>query len=118
MSGLPEFRSVVGEVSARLRDMRSSNPDLMAAFGQLSAAGTSNGALDRKTRELIGLGIAIACRCDDCIGFHVEALVKLGLTRAELDSVIGTAVYMGGGPSLMYAAHVLKAFEDFQSAPG
>ena len=103
MSGLPEFKTVVKDVSAQMRNLRESQPDLMAAFSQLAAAGTKEGALSKKTRELVTLGIAIACRCDDCIGFHVQALIKLGTTRAELEEVLGTAVCMGGGPSMMYA---------------
>jgi alkylhydroperoxidase/carboxymuconolactone decarboxylase family protein YurZ len=39
--------------------------------------------------------------------------VKLGTTRAELEDVLGTSVYMGGGPSMMYATHALRAFEEF-----
>ena len=90
--------------------------DLMTAFSQLAAAGTKAGALDKKTRELVAVGIAIACRCDDCIGFHVQALIKLGTTKAELEEVLATAVYMGGGPSMMYATHALKAFDEFSAA--
>lgn len=115
MSGLPEFKTVVKDVSAQMRGLRESQPDLMAAFSQLAAAGTKEGALGKKTRELVALGIAIACRCDDCIGFHVKTLVQLGTTRAEIEEVLGTAVYMGGGPSMMYATHALAAFEEFSS---
>ncbi|KAI3597544.1 putative carboxymuconolactone decarboxylase family protein (plasmid) [Cupriavidus necator H850] len=113
MSGIPEFKTVVKNVSAQMRRLRETQPDLMTAFSQLAAAGTKEGALSKKTRELVALGIAVACRCDDCIGFHVQALVKLGTARAELEEVLGTAVYMGGGPSMMYATHALKAFEEF-----
>lgn len=116
MSSIPSFKDTVTAVSGQMRAMRETQPELMAAFSQLAAAGTKDGALTRKMRELIALGIAIAGRCDDCIGFHVQTLVKLGVTRAELDDVLGTAVYMGGGPSMMYAAHALKAFQEF-SAP-
>ena len=49
-----------------------------------------------------------------CIGFHSEALVRLAATRAEVEEVLGMAVYMGGGPSLMYAADAIVAFEQFQ----
>ncbi len=115
MSGVPDFQSVVDDVSAHMRRLRGTQPELMTAFGQLAAAGTKDGALSRKTRELVALGIAVASRCDDCIGFHVKALVKLGMTRAELEDVLGTAVYMGGGPSMMYATHALAAFEQFSS---
>ncbi|WP_454872456.1 carboxymuconolactone decarboxylase family protein [Paraburkholderia xenovorans] len=113
MSSISDYKDITGAVSAQMRTMRTSQPELMTAFGQLAAAGTKDAALSRKTRELVALGIAIACRCDDCIGFHIQTLVKLGTTRAELEDVLGTAVYMGGGPSMMYATHALRAFEEF-----
>lgn len=115
MSGIPDYQELTNAAASQMRAMRTSQPDLMNAFGQLAAAGTKDGALDRKTRELVALGIAIASRCDDCIGFHVQTLVKLGTTRAEIEDVLGTAVYMGGGPSMMYATHALRAFEQFSS---
>ncbi|WP_420800134.1 carboxymuconolactone decarboxylase family protein [Paraburkholderia tagetis] len=96
-----------------MQRMRQTQPDLMSAFAELASAGTANGALSRKTRELIALGIAIADRCDDCIGFHVRTLVKLGATQREIEEVAGTAVYMGGGPSMMYAMHALIAYWEF-----
>jgi len=40
-------------------------------------------------------------------------LVKLGASRQELKEMLGVAVYMGGGPSLMYAASAVSAFEEF-----
>nr|WP_235679972.1 MULTISPECIES: carboxymuconolactone decarboxylase family protein [Cupriavidus] len=112
---MPEFKTVVKDVSAQMRRLRETQPDLMAAFSQLAAAGTKEGALSKKTREMIALGIAVAGRCDDCIGFHIQALIKLGTTRTELEEVLGTAVYMGGGPSMMYATHALAAFDEFSS---
>jgi AhpD family alkylhydroperoxidase len=115
MSGIPDYKELTNAVAVQMRAMRTSQPDLMNAFGQLAAAGTKDRALDRKTRELVALGIAIACRCDDCIGFHVQTLLKLGATRAEVEDVLGTAVYMGGGPSMMYATRALRAFEQFSS---
>jgi AhpD family alkylhydroperoxidase len=115
MSGTTNYKDLIGAVSTQMRAMRASQPELMTAFGELAAVGTKDGALNRKTRELVALGIAIACRCDDCIGFHVQTLVKLGTTKAELEDVLGTAVYMGGGPSMMYATHALRAFEEFSA---
>jgi AhpD family alkylhydroperoxidase len=70
--------------------------------------------LDRKTKELIALAIGVATHCDGCIGFHTEALVKLGATRAEFEEALGMAIYMGGGPALMYAADAIGAYDQFQ----
>ncbi|AIP23613.1 carboxymuconolactone decarboxylase family protein [Burkholderia pseudomallei] len=111
---LPQsYRELTDEVATQMRALRKTQPDLMSAFAALAAAGTKEGALGKKTRELVALGIAIASRCDDCIGFHVQTLVKLGTTREEFEDLLATAVYMGGGPSMMYAAHALRAVEEF-----
>ena len=75
----------------------------------------ADGVLDRKTKELIALALGVAARCDACIGYHIQALVKLGVSRPELDETLGVAVYMGGGPSLMYAANAIAAFEEFSA---
>ena len=45
------------------------------------------------------------------IGFHTEAAIKYGATRDEIVETIGVAVYMGGGPSYVYGAQVLEAFD-------
>ena len=71
---------------------------------------------NEKTKELIAVAIAVAIRCDGGIGFHVKALVRLGATREELNEVLNMCVYLGGGPSLMYAANVLAAFDEFSVA--
>ena len=71
--------------------------------------------LDEKTKELIAVAIAVATRCDGCIGFHVKALVRLGATKEELNETLNMSVYLGGGPSLMYAANALAAFEEFSA---
>ena len=44
----------------------------------------------------------------------MEALVRLGATREEVEETLGMTIYMGGGPSLMYAADAISAFEEFQ----
>ncbi|MGO9544266.1 MAG: carboxymuconolactone decarboxylase family protein [Rhodomicrobium sp.] len=102
-------------ISANLKKLREDIPDTMQAFSALSKAALKDGVLDKKTKELIALALGVAAHCDACIGFHVEALVKLGATRAEIEETLGMTVYMGGGPSLMYAAEAIAAFEQFSA---
>lgn len=109
------YREITQRISGNLAKLRVDAPDTMKAFGSLSRAATQAGALDRKTKELIALSLSIAAHCDGCIGFHVETLVKLGVTRAEVEEALGMAVYMGGGPSAMYAAEALGAFEEMSA---
>jgi AhpD family alkylhydroperoxidase len=111
-----DFREITQKVSASLATFRTEMPELMKAFGALSQAATRDGALDHKTKELIALCLGVAGHCDACIGFHIKALAKLGATRAEIEEALGVAVYMGGGPSLMYAADALAALEQMSVA--
>jgi AhpD family alkylhydroperoxidase len=88
----------------------------MKAFSGLASAALAPKALDVKTKELVALGIAVAIRCDDCIGFHVKAALEQGASREEVLETLGMAIYMGAGPSVMYANHALEAFEQFKAA--
>lgn len=110
------YRDLTQTVSRQLGTLRTSTPDVMKAFNDLGRAATADGVLDKKTKELIALALSVAVRCDPCIGFHTQALVKLGATRQELDETLGVATYMGGGPSLMYAAAAVAAFDEFAAA--
>ncbi len=108
-----QYRQLTQEVSASLAKLRADIPDTTRGFSALAQAATRDGALDKKTKELIAMALSVAARCDPCLGFHAEALVKLGASRAEFEEMLGLCVYMGGGPALMYAAHALEAFEEF-----
>ena len=108
-----QYKDITRDISATLGKLRKEIPDVMTAFGGLSQAATKDGAIDKKTKELIAMALAVAARCDGCIGFHSQALVKLGVSREALLETLGMAIYMGGGPSLMYAAEALEAFEQF-----
>jgi AhpD family alkylhydroperoxidase len=110
------YREVAQTVSARLSSLRTSTPEVMKGFNDLGRAATADGVLDKKTKELIALALSVAARCDPCIAFHTQALVKLGATRQELDETLGVTTYMGGGPSLMYAASAIAAFDEFAQA--
>ncbi|MCP0914526.1 MULTISPECIES: carboxymuconolactone decarboxylase family protein [Legionella] len=108
-----KFSNVTKDISTQLAKMRKELPEVMAGFSALSQAATKDGVLSKKTKELIAMALAVANHCPGCIGFHSQALVKYGATREELLETLGMAVYMGGGPSLMYAAEALQAFEEF-----
>jgi AhpD family alkylhydroperoxidase len=117
---MKDWPNYTKELSGHLRTLRSGAPEVMKAFAGLAQAAVAPKALDGKTKELIALGIAVAIRCDDCIGFHVKAALEHGASREEVTETLGMAIYMGAGPSVMYASHALDAFEQFSkpvSAP-
>ncbi|KJF22658.1 MULTISPECIES: carboxymuconolactone decarboxylase family protein [Rhodococcus] len=91
-------------------------PAAMGAFGSLHMASTADGALPRKTKELMALAIGIAAHCDGCIAYHVHDALKAEASRAEVMETIGIAVMMGGGPSVVYGCEALEAVEQFASS--
>jgi AhpD family alkylhydroperoxidase len=103
-------------LSAELRNLRGGALDVIKAFSSLAQAALHQGALGAKTKELITLGIGVATRCDDCIAFHAKAAVEHGATREELLETLDMAIYMGAGPSAMYASHALGARTQFAVA--
>lgn len=110
------FSTLTRSVTTHLRPLRADTPQVTKAFGELARASMQDGAVSAKTKELIALALGVAARCDACIGFHMQALVRLGATRQEVQETLGVTVYLGGGPSLMYSANALAAFDEFTRA--
>ena len=111
---MKNWQQMTRDVTAQMRNLRDGAPEVMKAFANIAQAASAPKALDAKTKELIALAISVAIRCDDCIGFHVKAALKHGATREEVMETLGMAIYMGAGPSVMYATHALDAFAEFQ----
>lgn len=109
------YKEITHDISTSLAKLRKELPDVMSGFSSMAQAATKDSVIDKKTKEMIALALGVGARCDGCIGFHVQALIKLGITREELLEVLGMAIYMGGGPSLMYAADALHAYEEMSA---
>jgi AhpD family alkylhydroperoxidase len=107
------YSQLIADISANSSKIRRDIPDVMQGFTSMSRAACKPGALDEGTKELIAMALSVAARCDPCIGFHAKSLVKHGVPRAKFQEMLGMCVYMGGGPSLMYAAAALAAYEEF-----
>jgi AhpD family alkylhydroperoxidase len=103
-------------ITAANAGLRSAQPDTLKGFNLMHAQAMADGALDHKTKELIAVALSVGSRCDPCIAFHVPAALRHGATREEIMEVLAVAVMMGGGPSLMYAAHVIEALEEETAA--
>jgi len=109
-----DYRARIAEIDEYAVELRALIPDSLAAFGALSKAAQSAGALDKKTKELLALAIGVAIRCDGCIGYHARGAQRTGARRQEVAEALAVAIQMGGGPSVNYAADALRAFDQFQ----
>lgn len=73
------------------------------------------GALDAKTKELLGLVASAVLRCDDCITYHLLQAAGLGWTRAEVIDALSVALVVGGSITI---PHVRRAFARMREIPG
>jgi AhpD family alkylhydroperoxidase len=111
-----KFTSITQDISRSLGVMRKDIPDAMQGFSALSKAALAPGVMSALDKELIALAIGVSSRCDACIGFHIKALIRLGVSRSQLMETLAVCTYMGGGPALMYAAEAVRAYEEFYAA--
>jgi AhpD family alkylhydroperoxidase len=109
------FVSITRDVAQGMEALRKDIPDTMQAFNAMARSALKGGAIDELHKELIALAIGVSSRCDACIGFHVKALIRLGVTREQLTETLGICTYMGGGPALMYAAEAVRAYDEFSA---
>ncbi|MES2812702.1 MAG: carboxymuconolactone decarboxylase family protein [Bacteroidota bacterium] len=70
------------------------------------------GALDVKTKELLGLVASAVLRCDDCIKYHLETCYKLGITKAEMMESMSVATLVGG---TIVIPHLRRAYEFWEA---
>ena len=110
------FPDLIDDLNAAITTLRAGAPEPMRAFSALAREALKPGALDVKTKELIAVAIAIATRCDGCIGFHAKAAIRAGASRAEMLETLSMAIYMGAGPSMIYASEALRAFDELSPA--
>lgn len=102
---------LANDMSEPLKELSAAAPGVMEGFSALAQTALQQGALDTRTKELIALGISVAVRCDACIAFHAAAAVRQGATRDQVSETRAVAIYMGAGPSVMYAAKALEAYD-------
>ena len=107
------FVTITSDLTKAMGILRKEIPDTMQGFSAIHSGAMKGGALSELDKELLALAIGVAQHCDGCIGFHVKALIRLGVSREQLMETLGVCVYMGGGPTLMYAAEAVRADEDF-----
>lgn len=88
--------------------------DTMEGYIKIHKSAFEDGVLNKKTKELMALAIAITDRCDQCIALIINDALGSGATRREIVETINVAITMGGAPSVVYGAKALQAVEEFE----
>ena len=107
-----DYRSVVREMRRQNKRMYQLTGEAGVAQNDLYEKCMADGALDRKTKELIGVAIGVYNRCQYCICVHTHGAYQAGATREEILAAAEVAIAFGGGPSVAYSASVLNAALD------
>lgn len=112
-----DWLTLISNMNGEVRELRKASPEIMAAFGEMARAGHGGSALSGETKELVALAISVAIRCAPCIAYHAEGAVKNGASREAVAETLAMAIYMGAGPSVMYAAEALEAVDQIMKRP-
>jgi AhpD family alkylhydroperoxidase len=73
-----------------------------------------DGALPRKTKELLGLVASTVLRCDDCINYHLIQCREQGVTTEELEEALSVALIVGGSITIPHLRRAFQAWDDLQ----
>ena len=103
---LKEFNAYREKMNDKL--LGDNNNKIMKRIFNLDTNAFKAGALDQKTKELLGLTASAVLRCDDCIKYHLQTSYKLGLTKEEVMEALSIATLVGG---TIVIPHLRKAYE-------
>ena len=110
-----DYVKIRKQLDEELTRLGSELPGPMSGFARLHRKGVEDGALNRKTKEMMAVAISIAVGCEGCIAYHTHDAIQAGATREELVETIGVAILMGGGPASIYATYAMQAIEQLKA---
>lgn len=73
------------------------------------------GALDAKSKELLGLVASLVLRCDDCVRYHVDRCLEVGVSAAELREALAIALVVGGSITIPHLRRAFEAIDAFSA---
>ena len=93
--------------------MKKLDSKVYQAFLDMEKATFRDGALSRKTKELIAVSISVITNCESCMQWHIEQARNEGASSAEILEAIEVAIEMGIGPVTVYARFALEVMKNY-----
>ncbi|MEP1230756.1 MAG: carboxymuconolactone decarboxylase family protein [Litorimonas sp.] len=93
------------EELSKLSTLSNLKPESMAAFGAFDAAVMGDGAISKKTKELIAVAVALTTQCEYCLAIHTDFAKKAGATDEELAEVTFVAAALRAGAAITHGAN-------------
>ncbi len=89
-------------------ELLASGSEVYAAFVEMERAAFADGALAKKHKELIAVGISVATNCESCMQWHIEQAAGAGAARNEVFEAVEVGIEMAGGPGTVAARFALE----------
>jgi AhpD family alkylhydroperoxidase len=105
---IDEFRDNRGRMNERIGEIGHRG---INRFFRLDSAAYEEGALDPKTKELLGLVASAVLRCNDCIDYHLDQCVSLSTTDDELYEALNVALVVGGSIVIPHLRHAVETID-------
>ncbi len=112
MSKLAEFRQFREKMNERI--LTADNLEIRRFFA-LDSRVYENGALDTRTKELLGLVASLVLRCDDCITYHVARSLEEGITDAEIFEAFSVGLVVGGSIVIPHLRRAVATVDELRS---
>lgn len=110
---MPDIIKEFNDYRSKMNDkILADNNKIIKRIFNLDTNAYQEGALDKKTKELLGLVASAVLRCDDCIKYHLETSFKEGITRDEINEALGIATLVGG---TIVIPHLRRAHEFWEA---
>lgn len=91
----------------KLKNLKELAPDAMNAFIAFDQAALKDGAIPKKYKELIALGVAFTTQCPYCIEVHTKAAKAAGATDAEIAEAVLVAAALRAGGAVTHGTHAI-----------
>ena len=106
--GIDEFRAERQRMNDRIMEAEHLG---IKRFFNLDTAAYRDGALDGKTKELLGLVASAVLRCNDCIDYHLDQCVDAGWSDDELYDALNVALVVGGSIVIPHLRHAVETID-------
>jgi AhpD family alkylhydroperoxidase len=105
----------IGEICRTRKEahqkLLSMDSKVYRAFLDMEAAAYADGALSKKCKELIAVGISVVTDCESCMQWHIEQAVNAGAGQQEVLEAVEVGMEMGGGRATVSARFALEVME-------
>lgn len=105
MGSVQDFNTYRSKMNEKIMD---SDSLIIKRIFNLDTNAYTEGHLDLKSKELIGLTCSLVLRCDDCVRYHLGKCKEVGLTTDQVQEAMGIATLIGG---TIVIPHLRRAFE-------